>query len=309
MHDGLRTQGKAQAWPRLATLLSGLALLAGCEAANATAIYVEGNMVPQATLVGGILTCTYSGAANYYMDGVMDVALARSMKFVAAVQNKLPPMQQVNGNSVAQLRLDPNLVTITKVKVTMTRAAPNATKSSPFATKNSAVTKINKSFSALGQTSWEVSAYATIPPASRGVVGFDLVPEWTGPGKPLGAEWQQRFFDMKTDRAKVTERLVLSFSLVGTTAGGNTVESGTVDYPVDVCWGCLLAVPADPKAETPKDQWKACSEMKTDSSFQEPCAPGNYDVLPCGYYCKKCKADESKSIGPGCDPDFCPALN
>lgn len=288
--------------------LAGLglaALAAGCEPAyNNTALAIEGNVVPQATLVNGILQCTYSGSQNFYLDGVMDVALSREFKFVASVRNNLPSLQLINGSGPTSLRLDPNAVNITSVHVEMVRS-PSTKATSPFSLANNTI-KVNKTITGQNRTQWDIPTSGFIQPNSKGLIGINLVPDFEAPGKPVGAEWQQRFFNF-TDRARTVERVVLKLQLSGKTAGGNNVVSGTMEYPLDVCWGCLLSVPGNPNV-TPEEQWQLCSTMALPKEFQPPCAPGNYDVLPCTYYCLVCAKDESTKTGPGCDDKFCPPL-
>jgi hypothetical protein len=277
----------------------------GCAPAyNNESLAVEGNVVPQATLVNGILQCTYSGGQNFYLEGVMDVALSRRFKFVASVKNNLPSLQLINGSGPASLRLDPNTVNITSVHVDMVRS-PSTKLTSPFSILNKDV-KVNKTLTGQNIASWDVPVVASIGPLSKGLVGMELVPDFAAPGKPIGAEWQQRFFQF-TDRARTVERVVLKFQLQGKTAAGGAVVSGTMEYPVDVCWGCLLSVPGNPNV-SPEEQWQQCSTMEVAKEFQAPCAVGNYDVLPCAYYCQVCTKDESTKTGPGCDKNFCPQL-
>ncbi|MBI5609506.1 MAG: hypothetical protein HY902_11560, partial [Deltaproteobacteria bacterium] len=202
--------------------LAGLA--AGCEPAyNNTALAVEGNVVPQVTLVGGILQCTYSGGQNFYLDGVMDVALTTEFRFVGSVKNNLPSLQLINGSGPSSLRLDPNAVNINNVHVEMVRS-PSTKANSPFSLSNSTI-KVNKSITGQNLAQWDVPITGFIAPNSKGLVGMNLVPDFAAPGKPVGAEWQQRFFNF-TDRARTVERVVLKFQLQGKTAGGNDVVSG-----------------------------------------------------------------------------------
>ncbi len=280
------------------------ALAAGCDSYNNTALAVEGNVVPQATVVNGILQCSYTGGQNFYLDGVMDVALSREFKFVGSVKNNLPSLQLINGSGPSSLRLDPNSVNITNVNVTMVRS-PSTKATSPFSLPSSTV-KVNKTITGQNLAQWDLPVQAFIPANSKALIGMNLVPDFAAPGKPVGAEWQQRFSQF-TDRARTIERVVLKFQLQGKTAGGNNVVSGTMEYPLDVCWGCLLSVPGNPNVD-PADQWRQCSTMALPKEFQPPCAPGNYDVLPCGYYCAVCAKDESTKTGPGCDDKFCPPL-
>lgn len=289
---------------RFVALLALAAGLGGCEQGNSAVLNVVGNVIPLATVVNDTLQCSVAGAQNYYADGVMDLSITNSFRYNALVENKLPGSQQINGSGPTQLRPESNLVTITSVRVVFERQATDGkTTSSPWNGKG----KVVNGKVPVQQLEWEVPAYGTIQPGKSAVVSFDLVPPNAQPGVPVGLDWQARFQGFAT-RYTTVEKTLLRFTVQGTTAGGNTVQAGEVAYPVTVCWGCLLTVSGLPGAEDPKDQWKKCSQMQVGASYFPPCAPGNNDPMPCGYYCQVCQRAESTGVKTGaCDQLFCPA--
>ncbi len=288
-----------------AVTAAGLAAVSvSCEQGNAGILSVEGNIVPQALLVNNATVCQYVSAQAFYLEATLDLALSNKLRYTAYLRNNLVPSTQITGSGEKDLRQDTNVITITGVQVKMTRDAPVNKEKSPL---DAAAVGTKKLGPALD--TWTVPATGIVGPAKFAVVMFDVIPMQTKPGEPIGKEWQDRFQSLaNTAKYKYLERVTLTFTMLGTTSGGNAVESGEVVYPVTLCWGCLLGIPGfSPAIEKPDDVWKSCSLMNLGASFVAPCAYGNYDQVPCGYYCALCKVGESTGAGK-CDSKFCPPL-
>ena len=128
------------------------------------------------------------------------------------------------------------------------------------------------------------------------------------------SEWWKVFNALAPDvRGKRVDRLTVRISVTGKLTDGTVVSSGSVDYPMQVCWGCLMVVPIDPTAETPADSAKACVATAVPSDYIVSCVPGQDEFQPCQAYCQFCRTRElagTKSNAQGaCDPRFCPALS
>lgn len=296
-------------WTALAAAASCLALLS-CEQGNAGILSVEGNVVPQALLVNNTTVCQYTSAQAFYLEATMDLALSNKLHYTAYVRNNLVASTQINSSAEKELRQDTNTITITGVSVKMTREATVGKEKSPL---DSAKLVINGATKPVGPVvdTWTTPAAGFVGPAKYTTISFDLVPYQTAPGAPLGKEWSDRFATLAaTSRYKYLERVTLSFRILGTTTGGNAIESGEISYPVTLCWGCLLSIPGVSPSQPdfkPDDAWKVCSTGNVGASFVAPCAYGNYDAVHCGWYCQQCKIQES--VGQGkCDSKFCPSL-
>jgi hypothetical protein len=82
----------------------------------------------------------------------------------------------------------------------------------------------------------------------------------------------------------------------GRTLGGQTVESGDWQYPINVCYGCLVTFP--PEANDPKVMPTPNCDLAsaTGSNVIRPCIVGQDDTIDC----RVCK--ETFPVGPPCEP-------
>lgn len=85
-----------------------------------------------------------------------------------------------------------------------------------------------------------------------------------------------------------SSRLVTYTKFFGQTTGGTYVESGEFEFPVDVCYGCLVAYSAadqNPLAQTP-NCINAAAAATSGASTPESCVPGqDFDID-----CAECQA-------------------
>jgi len=68
-----------------------------------------------------------------------------------------------------------------------------------------------------------------------------------------------------------TKKLVAHFKVFGHTLGGNSIESNEAQFPIDVCYGCLVFRPAD----------ALCSQLADVGSVKAPCVAGQDEPIDC----------------------------
>lgn len=79
-----------------------------------------------------------------------------------------------------------------------------------------------------------------------------------------------------------TVRLVTYTRVYGYTLGGDYVESGDFEFPVDVCKGCLITfAPEDMDPAYPEPNCVAAAKNATTTSLPVPCNPGQDDTIDC----------------------------
>ncbi len=70
--------------------------------------------------------------------------------------------------------------------------------------------------------------------------------------------------------------------IFGTTLGGQEIESGDYDFPIQVCDGCLISYPAEAADPTAGGDVYLCSfDVDTETQTTEICYPGQDDLIPC----------------------------
>jgi hypothetical protein len=75
---------------------------------------------------------------------------------------------------------------------------------------------------------------------------------------------------------------IVRIRIFGTTLGGQEIESGDYDFPIQVCDGCLISYPpeaADPAA--PAGQYLCSTAADTMTETTQICYPGQDDYIPC----------------------------
>ena len=91
----------------------------------------------------------------------------------------------------------------------------------------------------------------------------------------------------------VVKHEVAVAKVFGRTLGGTDVESGEWQFPIDVCFKCLVSFPAAAMAPGPTPN---CDQTSTDmTSLTAPCNPGQDDTMDC----RVCKEILSS---PSCEP-------
>ena len=102
--------------------------------------------------------------------------------------------------------------------------------------------------------------------------------------------------ELRGERGRV--RYFTSFVKVfGRTLGGASVETGEWQFPISVCYGCLVSFPPDSYLATPVAGGGLpppnCDGIAaTGSSVTSPCHPGQDDLIDCRL-CKQTSADSA----------------
>ena len=266
---------------------------------DTAALQLVGNVVPKNE--GG--RCSISDFGAYYDEGVFDLAISDEFAFNLHARNLLPGTIGLTGNGTQQLRQEYNKVTLERVVVKLDLTVPVT--NTPFSQKGTVAGPPTET--------WTVPIQLLLEPNDAAPKGISLiaVPSRLPIGGKLtdiGRDWRTRWLaDPKRSERK--QRITLQLQVEGATLGQHTVRSDTFDYPVTVCWGCLINQPTPPTVvETPDDFWRSCSTLAFPKDNPVPCFPGSQDPIPCGYYCFLCKTREAQGTGQKCDPKFCPPL-
>ncbi|MSP92400.1 MAG: hypothetical protein EXR79_11465 [Myxococcales bacterium] len=284
-----------------AVLLSGLSVTScGYFYADqdTTALQLVGNVVVKREGDG---PCSVTEFAKYYDEGVLDLAVSDEFAFNMHVRNLLPSTVSFTGNSAKQLRQEYNKITLQRMLVTLDLTAP--TPNTPFGQKGTVT--------GAPVAAWSVPIQLVLEPESEKGLTLPAVPSRvaiSGKLTDIGRDWRTRWLaDAKRTERK--QRIILQLQVEGVTLGEHTVRSDTFDYPVTVCWGCLINQPTPPSViDTPDDFWRSCSTLAFPKEVPLPCYPGSQDPVVCGYYCFLCKTREAQGTGQKCDPKFCPPL-
>lgn len=272
--------------------------LGGCTDSDPASLLLVGNVVPKSEGT----SCAYKDPDLYYPAGVLDLAVRNDYVFAAHVQNILPATKAINGEDVKTLRPETNQISLEKAVFRFDPVV--ALKGSPLE-KGGLQTKL--------VLEWELPVQFTMQPDSSIIMPMVAVPRQvkslTGAGYvQLGSDWQARFSTF-TDRYKYILQGVLHITFVGVTAGGSEVRTEEFSYPMELCWGCLLASNfLKAGGETSDDHWRDCSKMQVPTEYKSPCQPGQQEGVHCSHNCQICKNDETVGIGK-CDAKFCPPLD
>jgi hypothetical protein len=101
----------------------------------------------------------------------------------------------------------------------------------------------------------------------------------------LGATYGQQLRDELSANPALLRRFVATAKVFGETLGGTAVESGEWEFPINVCYGCLVAFPSD--ANDPKSATQPNCDLaaSTGNGPGNPCNLGQDD----GVDCRLCK--------------------
>ncbi len=272
---------------RLGFCVLALCLVGGvaCNPANPTTLQISGNMVADQKIGN---SCFAKTGGTMRTAGVLDLAIAGDYPFYAQIDSLLLDTKTVSGNGVDNLR--PNASTITVKTIHVTFEVSTAT-TSPFHAKATTL-----------KTAWDLPVDAVIAAGVSAIVPFDLLP-----ASIAGNDWRKRWSDFGNKKYGYTMSALAKVSAEGTMQDGTTVLSEDFQYPLTLCWGCLLSVPAPkPNGTDPVNPFQQCSTYAT--TADPPCFPGADDFVECGLYCKSCLVTSTvTSSTAACDTMFCPA--
>mgnify|MGYP006928160522 FL=1 len=268
----------------LLLLVGTAAQLTGCTHENPLSLELEGNLamirLPGAG-AGVTGQCLPQGETQFRPTGVFDLMVTNRYEFFPRIENKLPETQAISGMGPESLRLDASTVTVEGAAMTL-----ELDTTSPGPLKVTGALK--------WRTSWYTPFVAQIEAGQFVGSAFTLIPS------DVGQLMKKQFGDF-ADRRTARQQAVVKVRLIGRMADGTTVESNTIAYPVDLCWGCLVSLPVSIPGVgvDPALQYLACSS-KSIGAFTPPCMPGNDEYLPCQFYCAMCDLDNT------CDDAVCP---
>jgi hypothetical protein len=97
---------------------------------------------------------------------------------------------------------------------------------------------------------------------------------------------------------------VVRIRIFGTTLGGQEIESGDYDFPIQICDGCLITYPSDSADPTAPPGQYLCSPA-ADTMSEETnliCHPGQDDYIPC----TQCAGFNDACRDPALNPSITP---
>jgi hypothetical protein len=214
-------------------------------------------------------------------EGVLDLMLNNEYVFFPQISNLLKQTQQLTQTKAKDLRGDASLISITGANIEMSY---NKT-SSPFAS-----TQVQKT--------WWVPFFTTVKAQNTTTSRFSLL--IPNVGEALRKDWAKL---PPTKRYATTQTLILKIFIEGKMQDGEHVRSQAVEYPLKVCWGCLVSVPGvfPGVGSDPEKQYGFCNSKVIGAEFNMPCTLGNDEFVPCTLYCATCDLDQN------CDPKYCPS--
>jgi hypothetical protein len=247
-------------------LLVGLSLLAGAAAAvpacvhNDSTLFIQDVLAPPIVSAGQQCTFTSDPTQPFITSGGMDLALTSTYNATFLLANQMVP----ESNS-QQLQTETSTIHVEGAVIKITDAAGS---------------QLNSYTRDLG---------GTVYPASGSVPGYapmsaDIVDSTTAAS--LGGQ---------LTNGNVV-RVVTYTYFFGHTLGGKYVESDTFEFPVDVCFGCLVAF-----SETdinPNYPFPNCVGTGTatggGATVPVPCKPGQDYPIDCS---------ACRTISPVCNPN------
>lgn len=270
-----------------------LALLAGCQVAgNPDAIRIVGNAV--AIRQDKTANICFPNQSNVYRSfGTLDLAVSSATfnryVYYAQIENLLEKTNIVSQQTSQTLRSDSSSISLNKMTAELVTQPPKASLLS--AAKKSKV-------------AWTQPIDINVKPAGIFIATVPIITQ------DIANEWAT-IYRSKATRYSSADNLVVRVVLSGAMADGTPVETAPVEYPLTVCWGCLLNIPVfkiGPDVK-PEDQWKFCSKLTPSTDYLRPCIVGQDDYVDCADYCGQCTAKQTEDPKLACDPKFCPPLS
>ncbi|HWP08738.1 MAG TPA: hypothetical protein VNN72_23510 [Polyangiaceae bacterium] len=90
-------------------------------------------------------------------------------------------------------------------------------------------------------------------------------------------------------------QMIARVKILGTTLGGQDIESATFDYPITLCTGCLVTYPADALSNSTPPTCDASTDTAADTTI---CFFGQDYYFPCTVCASFDKACESPAYNP-----------
>jgi hypothetical protein len=96
-------------------------------------------------------------------------------------------------------------------------------------------------------------------------------------------------------------QMIARVKILGTTLGGQDIESGNFDFPITICTGCLVTYPSAALDPNPPHTCDAAADTMTETTI---CFPGQDQQFPCS----SCAAYEPICQDPNQNPSYNPDL-
>jgi hypothetical protein len=250
-------------------LLAGVSLLAGsiaimsaCKHDDST-LFVQDVLAAQPVSQGQQCKFTSDPTQAFISSGILDIGLRQEYDPTYLIANQSVPV--VNSQ---QLQTETNIITVQGAVVRITDAAG---------------TQLN-TFTRL--------AAATVYPASGSVPGYAPITVTTIDQNTILSDAALLANVMALGRT----RLVTYVKFFGQTLGGNSIESDEFEFPVDVCYGCLVTFSVqeiNPSAPQPN-----CinAGAQSGSSLPQPCVQGQDFTVDCAQ-CQPLTVCQGAAVG------------
>jgi hypothetical protein len=224
-------------------LAGGSLVFAGCKHDDST-LFVQDVLAAQPVTQGQQCTFTSDPTQPFISQGVLDVALTSVYAPTYLIGNQSVP--EVNSQ---QLQTETNIITVQGAVVRITDASGVQLKTF---TVPATATVYPSSGSVPGYAPISVTVIDSATSSALGVAAGDIVP-------------------------------VLTFvTFFGKTTGGNSIESGEFEFPVNVCYGCLIAFSAaDDNPNSPFQPNCSNGIASGASTAPAPCVPGQDFAIDC----------------------------
>jgi len=230
------------------TLLAGGVVAFGACKHDDSTLFVQDVLAAQPVTQGEECSFTSDPTQPFISSGVLDIALRQQYSPTFLIGNQAEP--EVNSQ---QLQTETNIITVQGAIVRVT---------------NSAGVQVNR-FTRL--------ATATVYPSSGSVPGYAPITVTILDSATL--------MDDAVLEANVagggTSRLVTYVTFFGQTTGGTSVQSNEFEFPVDVCFGCLIGFSATDDNPLSAFQPNCLLAGATASSAPSPCIPGQDFTIDC----------------------------
>jgi hypothetical protein len=234
------------------TMLSGAAVFASACVKDDSTIFVDEVLAPQLVTPGAACMFTSDPTQTFLFSGELDVAFAHQYTAAFLLANQIVPR-----GDPSQPQTETSYVQIQGAVVRITDSQGN---------QLSTYTRL---------------ASATIPPAVGSTPSYSPI-EMT----ILDSNTIESSAVLVPVEAGGTRRLITYTKFFGQTLGGVSVETGEYEFPVDVCFGCLIrfsAADIDPNIPGLNCGGAVSSSAaaSTTSALPVPCVAGQDDAIDC----------------------------
>ena len=228
-------------------LAGGVAIMAACKHDNST-LFVQDVLAAQPVTLGQQCRFTSDPTQPFISSGLLDIGLRQEYDPTYLIANQ--SVAEVNSQ---QLQTETSIITVQGAVVRITDAAGN---------------QLN-TFTRLSS--------ATVYPSQGTVPGYAPITVTTIDQNTILSNAAL----VSNVMNKGTTRLVTYVKFFGQTLGGNSIESDEFEFPVDVCYGCLVgfsALDINPNAPQPNCINAAAQAA---SALPQPCVLGQDFTVDC----------------------------